>query len=125
MDFIDIFGILEKHDAWIRSNSGGKKADLTGANLTWADLTGANLSKALNIDTLLWGLNTAFYLLQCPKTGAYTAYQKAKGEFDCRVGNPSRRAPLIGHKPHLQGQQSDGDQYYGYRGAPRWRPSSE
>ena len=115
MDFIHIFGILEKHDAWIRSNSGGKKADLSGANL----------SKALNIDTLLWGLNTAFYLLQCPKTGAYTAYQKAKGEFDCRVGNPSRRAPLIGHKPHLQGQQSDGDQYYGYRGAPRWRLSSE
>ena len=79
--------------------SGGNlsKADLSGANLFWANLTGADLSKAnlsgadlsaanlseahlskaLNIDTLSWDSNTAFYPLQCPETGTYTAYKKA------------------------------------------------
>ena len=67
-------------------------AHLFGANLSWADLSGAhlfganlskanlswaNLSKALNIDTLSWDSNTAFYPLQCPETGTYTAYKKA------------------------------------------------
>ena len=58
------------------------EADLTGAdlfeaNLSEANLSGANLSKALNIDTLSWDSNTAFYPLQCPETGTYTAYKKA------------------------------------------------
>ncbi len=57
-------------------------ADLSGAHLSWAklpgaDLSGCNLSKALNIDTLSWDSNTAFYPLQCPETGTYTAYKKA------------------------------------------------
>ena len=58
------------------------KANLTGANLyeanlSWANLFGAGLARALNIDTLLWDSNTAFYPLQCPQTGTYTAYKKA------------------------------------------------
>ena len=53
------------------------KANLSGANLSEANLSGANLSKALNIDTLSWDSNTAFYPLQCPETGTYTAYKKA------------------------------------------------
>ena len=52
-------------------------AHLFGANLSKANLSGANLSKALNIDTLSWDSNTAFYPLQCPETGTYTAYKKA------------------------------------------------
>ena len=57
-------------------------ANLTGAHLSWAkllrtNLSGADLSKALNIDTLSWDSNTAFYPLQCPETGTYTAYKKA------------------------------------------------
>ena len=52
-------------------------AHLTGADLSKADLSEANLSKALNIDTLSWDSNTAFYPLQCPETGTYTAYKKA------------------------------------------------
>ena len=52
-------------------------ANLSGANLSWANLSRANLSGALNIDTLLWDSNTAFYPLQCPQTGTYTAYKKA------------------------------------------------
>ena len=52
-------------------------ANLFEANLSGANLSGANLSKALNIDTLSWDSNTAFYPLQCPETGTYTAYKKA------------------------------------------------
>ncbi|MCQ4735453.1 pentapeptide repeat-containing protein [Anaerotruncus colihominis] len=52
-------------------------ANLLEANLSRANLSGANLSKALNIDTLSWDSNTAFYPLQCPETGTYTAYKKA------------------------------------------------
>ncbi|MEY8360032.1 pentapeptide repeat-containing protein [Anaerotruncus colihominis] len=52
-------------------------AYLSGANLSGAYLSGADLSGALNIDTLLWDSNTAFYPLQCPQTGTYTAYKKA------------------------------------------------
>ena len=52
-------------------------ANLSKANLSGADLSGADLSKALNIDTLSWDSNTAFYPLQCPETGTYTAYKKA------------------------------------------------
>ena len=89
---MNIKDILDKHAAWLRGEPEGVKADLTGANLSeahlsWADLSGANLSaanlsgahlsKALNIDTLSWDSNTAFYPLQCPETGTYTAYKKA------------------------------------------------
>ena len=53
------------------------KANLSKANLSGANLSGADLSVALNIDTLSWDSNTAFYPLQCPETGTYTAYKKA------------------------------------------------
>ena len=53
------------------------RTNLSKANLSGANLSGADLSKALNIDTLSWDSNTAFYPLQCPETGTYTAYKKA------------------------------------------------
>ena len=49
-------------------------ADLCGANLRDADLCGAK-----NIDSITWSIYTAFYPLQCPEKGAYTAYKKAHG----------------------------------------------
>uniref|UniRef100_UPI001A9BDA73 pentapeptide repeat-containing protein n=1 Tax=Anaerotruncus colihominis TaxID=169435 RepID=UPI001A9BDA73 len=79
---MNIKDILDKHAAWLRGEPEGVKADLSGADLSGADLSGANLSganlsKVLNIDTLSWDSNTAFYPLQCPETGTYTAYKKA------------------------------------------------
>jgi len=38
--------ILEDHKLWLKDNSKGKRADLTGADLTGANLTGANLNRA-------------------------------------------------------------------------------
>ena len=65
------------------------EANLSGANLSWAnlsgaDLSGANLSEAnlcgaKGTDTVITNENTSFFRLQCPETGAYTAYKKAHG----------------------------------------------
>ena len=38
--------IVKQHNEWIKDNSKGKRADLSGANLSGADLSGANLSGA-------------------------------------------------------------------------------
>ena len=70
--------LYEANLSWaklLRTNLSG--ANLSKANLSGANLSGADLSKALNIDTLSWDSNTAFYPLQCPETGTYTAYKKA------------------------------------------------
>lgn len=53
---------------------GGERADLTGA-----DLTGARLNGARNADKIMWNIYTTFYPLQCPETGAYVGYKKARG----------------------------------------------
>jgi len=39
--------ILEMHVKWLKNESGGIRADLSGANLSRADLSGANLSRAI------------------------------------------------------------------------------
>ena len=54
-------------------------ADLRGANLCGADLRGANLCGAKNIDSMIWSIYTAFYPLQCPESGSYIGYKKARG----------------------------------------------
>ena len=54
-------------------------ANLRGANLRGANLCNANLCGAKNIDSITWSIYTAFYPLQCPEKGAYTAYKKAHG----------------------------------------------
>ena len=52
-------------------------ADLYGADLSEANLSGANLSGAKGTDTVITNEGTAFFRLQCPEAGAYTAYKKA------------------------------------------------
>ena len=59
-------------------------ADLCGANLRYAnlrgaDLRGADLCGAKNIDSIIWSIYTAFYPLQCPESGSYIGYKKARG----------------------------------------------
>ena len=76
---MDIKEVLEKHLKWIKDEPGGERADLSGANLSGANLSGANLYKAENVDKALHNLYTLFYPLQCPETGAYIGYKKARG----------------------------------------------
>ena len=53
-------------------------ADLRNADLRGADLCGADLRNAKNTDHVIWNIYTAFYPLQCPEKGAYTAFKKAR-----------------------------------------------
>jgi hypothetical protein len=54
---MDIKMILEKHAAWLRSEEGGSRANLSEANISWADLTGANLTGADLTGANLTGAN--------------------------------------------------------------------
>ena len=100
---MNIKEILAKHQKWLNGEAGGERADLCGANLCGADLRnanlcgadlsnadlcgadlsnadlcGADLSGAKNTDRVIWNIYTAFYPLQCPERGAYTAFKKAR-----------------------------------------------
>jgi uncharacterized protein YjbI with pentapeptide repeats len=51
----ELSSVLEMHDAYLRGAVGGKRADLTGANLRranlrWANLRWADLTGAIGID---------------------------------------------------------------------------
>ena len=56
-----------------------RNADLRNANLRNANLRNADLRGAENTDSVTWNIYTAFYPLQCPERGAYTAFKKAHG----------------------------------------------
>jgi hypothetical protein len=93
--------ILRDHVKWLRSEPDGcradlrdadlrganlcganlRDADLRGANLCGANLCGADLCGAKNTDKLYWNMYTAFYPLQCPETGSFTAYKKASNKI--------------------------------------------
>ena len=109
MNISKIREILSKHQKWLNGEAGGERANLIWANLSGADLSGANLSGANliwanlsgadlsgadlrganlsgadlsgaeNTDSVTWNIHTAFYPLQCPERGAYTAFKKAHG----------------------------------------------
>ena len=85
--------IIANHGRWLQGE-GGKRAGLSGANLCEANLCEANLREAnlcganlcgadlrggKNIDKVLWNYLTAFYPLQCPESGAFVGYKKARG----------------------------------------------
>ena len=53
----EIDEILSRHADWLNGISGGKKADLRGADLREADLRGADLWRADLRGADLWGAN--------------------------------------------------------------------
>ena len=55
-----------------------RSANLSSADLRSADLRSANLSGAENLETICFDENTAFFALQCPEKGSFTAYKKLK-----------------------------------------------
>ena len=92
--------VVKKHKHWLKEDVDGwedMKADLRGANLSEADLRGANLREAnlrgadlrganlrganlreaKNLDSVIYNEQTSFFALQCPETGAFTAWKKA------------------------------------------------
>ena len=65
------------------------EANLSEADLSWANLSGANLSWAKNIDSAIASIGTAFFALQCPEKGAYTAYKKLSSGFIAELEIPA------------------------------------
>ena len=63
------------------SDANLSSADLSYANLSGANLSGADLSGARNLNTIFWNIFTAFYMLQCPETGAFIGYKKASDKI--------------------------------------------
>ena len=61
--------ILEKHKKWLNDDECGERANLSGANLSYADLSGVKA----NVYT------TGFYLA-CPEEGAFIGFKKCRGE---------------------------------------------
>lgn len=65
--------ILERHMKWLRGETGGERADLTGADLTGAHLTEADLTRAD-----LTGAKNIVYPIACPDSGAFIGWKKAR-----------------------------------------------
>lgn len=60
---MDLKSIFDKHLKWLRGEESGVRADLRGAK---------------NIEKIYWNMCTTFYPLQCPESGAYIGYKKAR-----------------------------------------------
>lgn len=60
------------------ANSNLKGADLTSADIRFANLRSAELRDAI-LDNIEYNEATAFFALQCPERGSFTAYKKANG----------------------------------------------
>ena len=68
--------IIENHQHWLNEDCEGwenMRADLSNADLRYADLMHADLMYAKSNES------TAFYDLQCPEKGAFTAFKKVHG----------------------------------------------
>jgi uncharacterized protein YjbI with pentapeptide repeats len=61
--FATLAEALDAHQAWVRGESGGRRADLSGADLRGANLSGANLSGANLSDANLIGANLSGAIL--------------------------------------------------------------
>ena len=66
-----------------------READLSEADLSEANLRGADLRGAKNIDSAIVSIGTAFFALQCPEKGAYTAYKKLSSGFIAELEIPA------------------------------------
>lgn len=105
---IDIKTILEKHLKWILGEEGGERANLSGANLSGAELSGAELRCANLSDADLRGADllgakfsheTAFYSMQCPEKGEYTAFKVANGKIvELLIPSDAKRSSATSRK---------------------------
>ena len=77
--------ILDKHLKWLRGEAGGKRADLSRANLSRADLSDADLSRADLYGAILSranlsGAKNICVFIACPDSGAFIGWKKARNE---------------------------------------------
>jgi hypothetical protein len=97
--------VLDKHVKWLRTEEGGKRADLTRANLTRANLTranlnGANLDGASYLETTKRDENTRFGFRQMLPFGTLIMFKKVGGRvLTLRVPEAAARtSSYVGRK---------------------------
>ena len=96
--------ILEKHGKWLREDTGGERANLSGANLSganlsWANLSGTNLSGAKNVNEVNWNELTAFFSIACPEEGSFIGWKKAHGLIvKLRITDDAKRSSATSRK---------------------------
>jgi len=111
--------ILRKHTLWLQDKKRGIRADLsytdlsglnlagdnlTNANCTGARFNGANCTDACfhtknGLETVTYDERTAFFALQCPEKGAYTAFKKANGLIvELLIPEDSKRSSATSRK---------------------------
>ena len=111
MNAAELKEVLDKHLKWLRSESGGSRANLYGADLSRANLSGANLSGADLSGANLSGANLSraeielellnkFLPIVCPDTGSFTAWKKvSKGKIiKLEVLADAKRSSAYGRK---------------------------
>lgn len=101
---INVKEVLDAHLKWIRGESGGKRADLSGAELSGAylygaDLSGAYLSGANHLDAV----KNLFYPICCPEFGAFIGWKKAWNGDDSvivelQISEDAKRCSASGRK---------------------------
>src|SRR5208282_210615 len=115
--------ILEVHAKWVRGETGGIKADLSGANLRSADLRGADLRGANLRSADLYGADLRSADLRgaelkdaqdiqlvlaqlsiLPETGPIWGWKKCRNDVLVRlvVGNTAKRSHATGRKSRAE-----------------------
>ena len=90
--------ILENHKKWINSEEGGERADLIGANLSYANLSYADLSKAdLCYANLIGADLSKADLCYANLRGAALSYANMKGANIDYSAFPLWRGSLFAH----------------------------
>ena len=117
--------VLRKHALWVENESGGERADLSGANLRGADLSGADLSGAnlrranlrradlheadLHEANLyeadlsgadLYGAKNLNLPMACPEEGSFIGFKKCRNNFIVKLEilSDSLRCSATGRK---------------------------
>lgn len=76
----EISKVLHEHAKWIKGN-GGKRANLSGADLRGSNLSGANLRCANLHSANLNGAKNINIPLACPDTGSFIGWKKESGHI--------------------------------------------
>lgn len=102
--------ILKKHTLWVENESGGERADLSGADLSGADLSEANLREAnlCGADLYVANLSGAdLYVaknlnlpMACPEEGSFIGFKKCRNNFIVKLEilSDSLRCSATGRK---------------------------
>lgn len=91
----DLAEIIKKHEMWLSGLDDGEQANLTEANLAGADLRWINLAGAN-----LTGVDSIFFPLTCPDTGAFVGWEKVENSLIVKLEIPedARRSSATGRK---------------------------